>query len=146
MRLKPGDIIVAGDRDFGEEYLAETVECRKDTDDRNPVVRVRRCLRYPMQTAIADRTVVMERRPVEDGALVRLRALRMPTEYELRGGCDDGPAAAIRAMAAETENEEIHEILCRHLRGEFRCRPRLLDRYNDYDWEMRKDAYRELCE
>lgn len=67
-------LILAGDPDLEDIYLCEIVR-PADHLAPNPLVRVLRVLRYPIQHAIMLPDVVNENAPIREGTVCRLTAL-----------------------------------------------------------------------
>lgn len=137
-------LVIAGDEETGEMYLAELL----DDDPRGhdppprPIVRILRVARYPNQRAIAHPDTAMEFPTIEYGTILRMQVLREPPkglqeiiaskgssskDYEcsLRG--------SIRQAIREARSDEERSILYRHLSGDFR-RKRVFIRFSEQNW------------
>lgn len=137
-------VIIAGDEETGEEYLAELLDDSPRGHDPtpNPIVRILRVVRYPNQRALAHPETAMEFPAVEFGTILRMQVLREPPkglqeiiaskgssskdyEYSMSG--------AIRQAIREARSEEERSILYRHLSGDFR-RKRVFIRFTEQNW------------
>lgn len=130
MQLRAGEWAICGETDMDDRYLCRVIRCEKDTDERNPIVQVRGCIRYPMQHAITDRTIPEERRAVGYGVICRLHVYektdRVPGEWA------DGVRYAIMERMLDCTTKE-DRILLRHLHGEYRCKERRLICYKPFE-------------
>lgn len=71
------ELILAGDPDLEDLYLCEVVK-PADHLAPNPLVRVLRVIRYPVQHAVLLPDVVNENAPIPEGTVCRLTALGEP--------------------------------------------------------------------
>ena len=130
-------MMIAGDRETGEEYLARVVDDRAHGHDPppRPIVEVLRTVRYPDQRAIADPEVAMEFPAIGAGTLCRLDALREPTAEEcalFALSPEEALGKAISRAMDEARSEEEKEILIRHAAGQY-GRRRVLVTFSSYD-------------
>ena len=117
------ELITAGDPDLEDLYLCEIVR-PADHLTPNPLVRVLRILRYPIQHAIMLPDVVNENVPIEAGTVCRLEGIR---DQEL-GNSYEKILSLTYAESQRLSAEEYlqrappgeAEIVRRHLRGEYR--------------------------
>ena len=134
------DLVIAGDRESGEEYLARIVDGDAHGHDPppRPIVMILRAVRYPNQRAFAHPDRPMELPAIRAGTLCRMEILREPTEAEralLFMMEADALGRAIRKAMRETDSEGEREILRRHAKGEIgRGRVMLTFRKSDIDW------------
>ena len=112
------ELILAGDPDLEDLYLCEVVK-PADHLTPNPLVRVLRILRYPIQHAIMLPDVVNENVPVPAGTVCRL------TETEA-GGHEELLSLTYAESQRLSAEEYLRrappgeaEIVRRHLRGEY---------------------------
>ena len=116
------ELILAGDPDLEDLYLCEVVK-PADHLAHNPLVRVLRILRYPIQHAIMLPDVVNENAPIEAGTVCRL---------EETGNRDQGIDVEQLLSLTYAESQRLSaeeylrrappgeaEIVRRHLRGEY---------------------------
>lgn len=116
------ELILAGDPDLEDLYLCEVVK-PADHLAQNPLVRVLRILRYPIQHAIMLPDVVNENAPIEAGTVCRL---------EETGNRDQGIDVEQLLSLTYAESQRLSaeeylrrappgeaEIVRRHLRGEY---------------------------
>lgn len=120
-------LTVAGDRETGEEYIAEILDdlAHGHSPKPRPIVRVLRCLRYPDQRCIAHPDTALELPAIPAGTVCRLDVIREAGEEEKTLlGLTPGEAEA-RALDAALDACRIpaeREILLRHRAGEARRR------------------------
>ena len=117
-------LVIAGDAETGEEYLARIVDDRAHGHDPppRPIVEVLRVVRYPNQRAIADQDVPMEFPAIGAGTLCRLDVIREPAEEEralFARSPEEAMALAIQRAMEEARNDGERAILSRHAAGEF---------------------------
>ena len=112
-------MILAGDPDLGDLYLCEVVR-PADHLAANPLVRVMRILRYPIQHAIMLPDVVNENAPIPEGTVCRL------TEMGAAEGCETVLSLTYAESQRLSAEEYLRrappgeaEIVRRHLRGEY---------------------------
>ena len=115
--------VIAGDRESGEEYLAQVADDMAHGHDPppRPIVLILRAVRYPNQRAFAHPDRPMELPAIGAGTLCRLEILREPTEAEralLFMTEAEALGRAIRRAMRETDSEGEREILRRHANGE----------------------------
>lgn len=112
-------LIVAGDPDLEDLYLCEIVR-PADHLTPNPLVRVLRILRYPIQHAIMLPDVVNENVPVPEGTVCRLTETEAGDHEELLSltYAESQRLSAEEYLRRAPPGEA--EIVRRHLRGEYR--------------------------
>ena len=116
------ELILAGDPDLEDLYLCEVVK-PADHLTQNPLVRVLRMIRYPIQHAIMLPDVVNENAPIEAGTVCRLEGI---------GNRDQGIDVEQLLSLTYAESQRLSaeeylrrappgeaEIVRRHLRGEY---------------------------
>lgn len=142
--MSPRRLVIAGDEDTGEEYLAELLDDSPRGHDPppHPIVRILRVVRYPHQRAIARPDVAMEFPPVELGTILRMQVLREPPKGLQKIIASKGISSkdyecsmrgAIKQAIREARSEEERSILYRHLSGDFR-RKRVFIRFTESNW------------
>ena len=114
------ELIAAGDPDLGDLYLCEIVQAA-DHLTPNPLVRILRVIRYPIQHAVLLPDVVNENAPIPEGTVCRLEA--MGNGQEAIEGCqgltyDESLRIAQEEYLQRAPPGEA-EIVRRHLRGEY---------------------------
>ena len=135
--MPEGVLLIAGDRETGEEYLARVVDDAPHGHDPppRPIVQVLRVVRYPDQRAIADPDVAMEFPAIGAGTMCRLESMRDPTAEECALSAlspeESVRMAIIRAMD-EARNEAERDILRRHAAGQY-GRARVLVTFHSSD-------------
>ena len=125
------ELILAGDPDLEDLYLCEVVK-PADHLAPNPLVRVLRVLRYPIQHAIMLPDVVNENAPIPEGTVCRLTALGEP-HPPLRGTFPkgEGLCSVLTLTYAESLRKAQEEyisrappeeqlIVRRHMCGDYR--------------------------
>lgn len=115
------ELITAGDPDLEDLYLCEIVR-PADHLTPNPLVRVLRILRYPIQHAIMHPEDPNENVPIPEGTVCRLQALGNRQEA-LEKLLSLTYAESLRKSAEEYMAHappDEQEIVRRHMRGEFR--------------------------
>lgn len=134
MEYKKGDLVVAGMPELDEAYLARVELVDPRGTHINPIVRVLRVLRYPMQRAITV-DAPSEVPPCTDGQLCRLPVLRAAAKDEAERWPDWEASfrESVQARMAGASGEQLR-ILRRHLQGEFRGRRAMLT-YKEYEIE-----------
>lgn len=112
-------MIVAGDPDLEDLYLCEVVK-PADHLAANPLVRVLRIIRYPIQHAIMLPDVPNENVPIPEGTVCRL------TEMGAADGCETALSLTYAESQRLSAEEYLRrappgeaEIVRRHLRGEY---------------------------
>lgn len=131
-------LVIAGDSETGEEYLAELLDDSPRGHDPppNPIVRILRVARYPNQRAIAQPEVAMEFPPVEFGTILRMAALRQAEEAGQAGtkaAYDESLRAALAQAMEDARTDAERAILTRHQSGDFR-RKRVFIQFTEQNW------------
>ena len=116
------ELITAGDPDLNDLYLCEIVR-PADHLTPNPLVRVLRILRYPIQHAIMHPESVNENVPIAAGTVCRLQEALGNRQEALEKllsltYAESQRLSAEEYMAHAPPGEQ--EIIRRHLRGEYR--------------------------
>ena len=117
------ELILAGDPDLEDLYLCEVVK-PADHLTQNPLVRVLRILRYPIQHAITLPDVVNENAPIPEGTVCRLteavgsREQVTDTEQLLSLTYAESQRLSANEYLRRAPPGEA-EIVRRHLRGEY---------------------------
>ena len=111
-------LILAGDPDLEDIYLCEIVR-PADHLAPNPLVRVLRVLRYPIQHAIMLPDVVNENAPIPEGTVCRLTALGEASSEGLAVTYDESLRKAQEEYISCAPPEE-QLIVRRHMRGDYR--------------------------
>ena len=111
-------LITAGDPDLEDLYLCEIVKAA-DHLAANPLVRVLRIVRYPIQHAIMLPDVVNENVPVPEGTVCRLTETEAGDHEELLSltYAESQRLSAEEYLRRAPPDEA--EIIRRHLRGEY---------------------------
>ncbi len=116
------EYLIAGDPELQDGYLARE-EPSLLHYVQNPLVRVLRIARYPIQHAIMFPEIPNENTPVPEGSVCRLARIRAASEDEAREllalSWEESLARALAAYEAAAPDGE-REILERHRHGEFR--------------------------
>ena len=110
-------LILAGDPDLEDIYLCEIVR-PADHLAPNPLVRVLRVLRYPIQHAIMLPDVVNENAPIPEGTVCRLTALGEASSEGLALTYAESQRLSAEEYLRRAPPGEA-EIVRRHLRGEY---------------------------
>lgn len=137
------DLVIAGDRESGEEYLARIVDGEAHGHDPppRPIVMILRAARYPNQRAFAHPDRAMELPAIGAGTLCRLEIIREPTDDEqalLSMTEAEALGLSIRRAMRETDSEGEREILRRHAQGDVRRgRVMVTFRKSDIDYLQR---------
>ena len=137
-------LVIAGDEETGEEYLAELLDDSPRGHDPapNPIVRILRVVRYPNQRAIAHPEIATEFPAIEFGTILRMQVLREPPKGLQEIIASQGSSSkdyecsmrgAIKQAIREARSEEERSILYRHLSGDFR-RKRAFVRFTEQNW------------
>ena len=116
------ELILAGDPDLEDLYLCEVVK-PADHLTQNPLVRVLRILRYPIQHAIMLPDVVNENAPIGEGVVCRLESFgscRKAEKLLSLTYADFQRLSANEYLRRAPPGEA--EIVRRHLRGEYEKR------------------------
>ena len=130
-------MIIAGDRETGEEYLARIVDDRAHGHDPppRPIVQILRVIRYPNQRAIAHPEITMEFPPIASGTMCRMDVIREATEEEralFAHSPEEADAMARSRAMASARSEQERDILRRHAAGEY-GRRRVIVKFSSYD-------------
>jgi hypothetical protein len=115
-------LITAGDPDLNDLYLCEIVR-PADHLTPNPLVRVLRILRYPIQHAIMHPEDPNENVPIPAGTVCRLQEASGNRQEALEKLLSLTYAESLRKSAEEYMAHappDEQEIVRRHLRGEYR--------------------------
>lgn len=116
------EYLIAGDPELEDGYLARE-EPSLLHYVQNPLVRVLRIVRYPIQHAIMFPEIANENTPVPEGSVCRLARIRAASEDEAREllalSWEESLARALAAYEEAAPDGE-REILERHRRGDFR--------------------------
>ena len=124
--VKTGTAVIVHDDDLKDTYYATLAEDARDLSKRNPLVKIRSILRYPIQHAIIWPDVASEHAPVREGHVCRLRFLRFAEEGDtILGDYAESLRSALAEAIREARaagREDILEILYHHERGAFRKR------------------------
>lgn len=124
--VRTGIPVIVGDSDLEDRYIAD-LESSEIFENRNPIVKVRFVLRYPIQHAICWKDVVNEHKAIDEGLLCRLRVYGAATP-ELIARCgsyaDSLKKAQKRALLLSIRygRTKETEIILRHLRGDYKGR------------------------
>ena len=108
-------LILAGDPDLEDIYLCEIVR-PADHLAPNPLVRVLRVIRYPIQHAIMLPDVVNENAPIWEGTVCRLTALGEASSEDLTLSYAESLRKAQEEYISRAPPEE-QLIVRRHMRG-----------------------------
>lgn len=108
-------LILAGDPDLEDIYLCEIVR-PADHLAPNPLVRVLRVIRYPIQHAIMLPDVVNENAPIREGTVCRLTALGEASSEDLTLSYAESLRKAQEEYISRAPPEE-QLIVRRHMRG-----------------------------
>lgn len=132
-------LVVAGDGETGEEYLAELLDdsAHGHSPRPNPIVRVLRCVRYPYQRCIAHPDTALELPAITDGTVCRLGVIREAGEKEkalLDIPAEKAEHLAIDRAAMETGSDAERYILLRLRAGDIK-RKRIMITFSDGDLE-----------
>lgn len=130
--VKVGTPLIVGDVDLEDRYVADLMkEQGKDLYTLNPIVQVRFILRYPIQHAIIWKDVECENRPIQEGVICRLNFFSVATPEEVNrfGNYAESLKAAQEdalQRAYQAGDSRTAEIILRHMRGEYKSKPRVL--------------------
>lgn len=132
-------LVIAGDGETGEEYLAEVLDdlAHGHSPKPNPIVRVLRCVRYPNQRCIAHPYPALELPAITAGAVCRLDVIREAGENEkalLDIPAEKAERMAIDRAMTETSSQAERDILLRHRAGDIK-RKRIMITFSDGDLE-----------
>ena len=133
-------LTVAGDRETGEEYLAEILDdlAHGHSPRPRPIVRVLRCARYPDQRCIAHPDIPLDLPAIPAGTVCRLNVIREAGEGDralLALSAEEAANRAIDRAILDTESEAEREILLRHREGDVR-RKRIMITFSESDLEF----------
>ena len=133
-------LVIAGDGETGEEYLAELLDdsAHGHSPKPRPIVRLLRCARYPDQRCIAHPEIPLELPAIAAGTVCRLGVIREAGEGDrtlLDIPAEEAALRAIDRAAMETDSPAEQEILLRHRAGEAR-RKRIMITFSDGDLEF----------
>lgn len=137
-----GTALIVGDEELEDRYIADLMALEGVSfAERNPIVKVRFVLRYPMQHAICWNDVACENRAVDNGVICRLRFYGIASAEQLDrfGSYEESLAAALeeRLLQARRDGDSMtEEIILRHIGGEYR-RSRILTTYKEYEIKCR---------
>lgn len=124
-----GTPLIVGDDDLQDRYIADLMKSDEGgLFHRNPIVKIRFVLRYPIQHAVLWQDVPKENAPVAQGAICRL------TVYEAADAAliarfhsyDQSLRDALQDAFRRAQTDAEREILLRHMRGEVKARRVLL--------------------
>ena len=138
--MSPRRLVIAGDEETGEMYLAELLDDdpRGQDPPPHPIVRILRVVRYPNQRAIMQPSVAVEFPAVEYGAIIRMGLLDAgpspgeANEYT-KAAYEQSLRAAITQALPDARSDAERAILQRHLSGDFR-RKRVFIRFTEQNW------------
>ncbi len=124
--VRKGIPVIVGDEDLEDRYIAD-LESSEIFENRNPIVKVRFVLRYPIQHAICWKDVINEHRPIDEGLLCRLHLYGVASPEQLaRFGsyADSLKQAQKRALLLSIRygRTKETEIILRHLNGDYKGR------------------------
>ena len=133
------DLVIAGDGETGEEYLAEVLDdlAHGHSPKPHPIVRVLRCVRYPNQRCIAHPDTALELPAITAGTVCRLGVIREAGEKEkamLDIPAEKAERLAIDRAMTETGSDAERDILLRHREGDIK-RKRIMITFSDGDLE-----------
>ena len=115
--MTPNELILAGDPELRDVYVCSVIR-PPDHMAANPLVRVIRIIRYPIQHAILLPDVPNENPPIPEGTVCRLTAIGPAPPEETEGS----PAEALRNAQEEYLRNcppEEAGIVRRHMAGEY---------------------------
>lgn len=138
-------LVMAGDRETEEEYLAQVLDdlAHGHSPKPRPIVRVLRCARYPDQRCIAHPEIPLELPAIPAGTVCRLDVIREAGEGDRALLSLPEEEAALRAIdraISDAASQAEREILLRHRAGEAR-RKRIMITFDESDLE-----YLQKCE
>lgn len=124
--VRTGIPVIVGDSDLEDRYIAD-LESSEIFENRNPIVKVRFVLRYPIQHAICWKDVVNEHKAIDEGLLCRLRVYGAATPEQLArfSSYDDSLKQAQKKallLSIRYGRTKETEIILRHLRGDYKGR------------------------
>lgn len=120
-----GTPLIVGDDDLQDRYIADLMKSEEGgLRRRNPIVKIRFVLRYPIQHAIIWRDVPKENAPIAQGAICRL------TVYEAADAAllarfhsyDQSLRDALQDAFQRAQTDAEREILSRHMNGKVKVR------------------------
>ena len=111
--------VIVGDSELEDRYIAD-LESSEIFENRNPIVKVRFVLRYPIQHAIIWTDVPRENSPIQEGVICRLNFYGVATPEEVnrfRTYADSLKAAQEDALqrARQAGDDRTAEIILRLL-------------------------------
>lgn len=118
--------VIVGDDDLEDRYIADLVST-EIFENRNPIVKVRFVLRYPIQHAILWQDVTNEHRAIDEGLLCRLHVYGPAPDDQLCrfSSYDDSLKQAQKKallLSIRYGRAKETEIILRHLRGDYQRR------------------------
>ena len=120
-----GTPLIVGDDDLQDRYIADLMKSEEGgLHRRNPIVKIRFVLRYPIQHAIIWRDVPKENAPIAQDAICRL------TVYEAADAAllarfhsyDQSLRDALQDAFQRAQTDAEREILSRHMNGKVKAR------------------------
>lgn len=134
--FKRGMPLIVGDDDLQDRYIADLLKIDKGgSQSRNPIVKIRFVLRYPIQHAIIWPDVPKENAPVECDAICRLTAYKAADAALLARyhSYDESLKCALIDAFQRAQTDAEREILSQHMNGVVNAR-RVLCYYKE--WEL----------
>lgn len=134
-----GSALIVGDKDLEDLYVADLMKVESfSMQVRNPVVKIRFVLRYPIQHAILWTDIPLENKAIDEGVICRLNFIRIasPADTARFGSYAESLKAAQSErliQARRNSDDKTAEIILRHMRGEYQ-RQRVLITYKE--WEI----------
>lgn len=131
-----GTPLIVGDDDLQDRYIADLMKTGEGgLHGRNPIVKIRFILRYPIQHAIIWRDVPKENAPVGCGAICRLTAYKAADAALLARyhSYDESLKCALQDAFRHAQTDAEREILSQHMNGVVTAR-RVLCYYKE--WEL----------
>lgn len=126
--VEKGTPLIVGDTELDDRYIADLITNESvPMTQRNPIVKVRFVLRYPIQHAIIWPDVPCENRAVDNGLVCRLQFFGLATAEDLQrfATYEDSLKAAQEERLRQAIREDDHntaEIILRHMNGDYRRR------------------------
>lgn len=121
-----GTPLIVGDDDLQDRYIADLMKSDEGgLFPRNPIVKIRFVLRYPIQHAVLWQDVPKENAPVAHGALCRLTAYKAADAALLARyhSYDQSLREALQDAFQRAQTDAEREILQRHMHGDVKdCR------------------------
>lgn len=134
--VERGTPLIVGDEELDDRYIADLITNESvPMTQRNPIVKVRFVLRYPIQHAILWPDVPCENRAVDNGLVCRLHFFAVATAEDMQRFTSyaDSLKAAQEERLRQALRDGDHntaEIIQRHLNGEYH-RARVLRVYRE---------------